>query len=91
MMSSLVIAGLLIRVAREAHEADIVAITEQPVPPRRHRPGGRRRRHEQKQPVVNTVTKRSPKPVARPAMPTNMPKPGRKLTRKPGRRRTRSL
>ena len=45
-MSSLVIAGLLIRVAREAHEADIVSMTEQPIRPRRYRPGGRRRRHE---------------------------------------------
>ena len=55
MMSSLVIAGLLIRVAREAHEADIVAMTEQPLRPRRHRPGSRRRRHaQQPQPVVPT-------------------------------------
>ena len=49
MMSSLIIAGLLIRVAREAHEADIIAMTEQPIQPRRYRPGSRRRRHEQPQ------------------------------------------
>ncbi|MEL6130440.1 MAG: FtsW/RodA/SpoVE family cell cycle protein [Cyanobacteria bacterium J06628_4] len=56
MMSSLVIAGLLIRVAREAHEADIVAMTEQPLRPRRYRPGSRRRRHvQQPQPVAPTA------------------------------------
>ncbi|MEM7796155.1 MAG: FtsW/RodA/SpoVE family cell cycle protein, partial [Cyanobacteria bacterium P01_C01_bin.118] len=92
MMSSLVIAGLLIRVAREAHEADIVAMTEQPVRPRRQRPGSRRRRHDQKQPaVVNTVTEQPPKPIARSPMPAAVPKLDRKLSRKPGRRRTRSI
>jgi len=56
MMSSLVIAGLLIRVAREAHEADIVAMTEQPLRPRRYRPGSRRRRHtQQPEPVAPTA------------------------------------
>nr|WP_326520911.1 FtsW/RodA/SpoVE family cell cycle protein [Leptothoe kymatousa] len=50
MMSSMLVAGLLIRVAREAHEADIVSMTEQPIRPRRYRPGGRRRRHGQPTP-----------------------------------------
>ncbi|MEM9266161.1 MAG: FtsW/RodA/SpoVE family cell cycle protein [Cyanobacteria bacterium P01_F01_bin.13] len=56
MMSSLVVAGLLIRVAREAHEADILIMAEQPVRPRRYRPGSRRRRHDQpKSPAVVAV------------------------------------
>ncbi|MEM8611935.1 MAG: FtsW/RodA/SpoVE family cell cycle protein [Cyanobacteria bacterium P01_H01_bin.105] len=93
MMSSLVIAGLLIRVAREAHEADIVAMTEQPIRPRRYRPGGRRRRYEQpSQPVAAKLQHPPAKPKIRPrsrnqrqleVIPTSKP------SRKPGRKRKR--
>ena len=109
MMSSLVIAGLLIRVAREAHEADIVALTEQPLRPRRHRPGSRRRRHGQSAqapaqspaqvPAQSSAQSSAPPPdapTARPRRPPlrirpDTPAAAPKLSRKPGRRRTRSI
>ncbi|ESA38024.1 cell cycle protein [Leptolyngbya sp. Heron Island J] len=93
MMSSLIIAGLLIRVAREAHEADIVAMTEQPMRPRRHRPGSRRRRHEQPQqeataaehtPAQKKRVRRHTRTGIRPEV-TLEPK----LSRKPSRKRKR--
>lgn len=102
MMSSLVIAGLLIRVAREAHEADIVAMTEQPIRPRKYRPGSRRRRHEQPpqqeagttpSPAQKTPRRSHPLRVRRspkqspPVPQTTQPKPNRK----PRPRRTRSI
>ncbi|MEO1510158.1 MAG: FtsW/RodA/SpoVE family cell cycle protein [Cyanobacteria bacterium J06633_23] len=79
MMSSLVIAGLLIRVAREAHEADIVAMTEQPLRPRRYRPGSRRRRHvQQPQPVAPTAAV-----VGSPAPTKKYDRPAKKHIRPP--------
>lgn len=91
MMSSLVIVGLLIRVAREAHEADIVAMTEQPLRPRRYRPGGRRRRHTQPpQPTAAPTAKkgRRPRPSSRPDVrPQEAAVP--QLSRRPGRKRKR--
>ena len=93
MMSSLVIAGLLIRVAREAHEADIVAMTEQPIRPRRYRPGSRRRRHGQQPQTAPTKAKQIPdKRIFRPRPPTRIhpevnTKP--KLSSKPIRKRKR--
>ena len=81
MMSSLIIAGLLIRVAREAHEADIVAMTEQPMRPRRYRPGGRRRRHEH--PVTAAPVKpRRPVRLRSDAMPQTAAPKLRKRKRK---------
>lgn len=96
MMSSLVIAGLLIRVAREAHEADIVAMTEQPLRPRRYRPGGRRRRHSQQPQATNAPaaapiakkTRRRPPLRPRPDIrPQEAAAP--QLSRKLGRKRKR--
>lgn len=92
MMSSLIIASLLIRVAREAHEADIVAMTEQPIQPRRHRPGSRRRRHEQHPPTVTPIKQPLAKKRLRPRPPNHIrpdaaPKP--KLSRKSSRKRKR--
>ena len=97
MMSSLVIAGLLIRVAREAHEADIVAMTEQPLRPRRYRPGGRRRRHTQPPTAAESdlstqkpATPQSrPHPSARPGVTeitSATGRPGRRSKRKPASR-----
>ncbi|MEM1239935.1 MAG: FtsW/RodA/SpoVE family cell cycle protein [Cyanobacteria bacterium P01_H01_bin.26] len=96
MMSSLVIAGLLIRVAREAHEADIVAMTEQPLRPRRYRPGGRRRRHTQPPTAVESDLSKPTKPPRRPRPSARGPgvteitsatgRPGRRAKRKPASR-----
>lgn len=92
MMSSLIIASLLIRVAREAHEADIVAMTEQPIQPRRHRPGSRRRRHEQHPQTVTPIKQPLAKKRLRPRPPNHIrpdaaPEP--KLSRKSSRKRKR--
>lgn len=91
MMSSLVVASLLIRVAREAHEADIVAMTEQPIRPRRYRPGGRRRRHGQQPEQTSATPNKKIKPVrSRPRIkPEFTPVLGRKSGRK--RKRIRSI
>ena len=99
MMSSLVVAGLLIRVAREAHEADIVAIAEQPVRPRRYRPGSRRRRHGQ--PPVSAVMTEQPSNGKQPSKKIIRPRPAMgirpdvepvepKLSRRRKRKRVRS-
>ena len=92
MMSSLIIASLLIRVAREAHEADIVAMTEQPIQPRRHRPGSRRRRHEHHPRTVTPIKQPLAKKRLRPRPPHHIrpdaaPEP--KLSRKSSRKRKR--
>ena len=104
MMSSLIIAGLLIRVAREAHEADIVAMTEQPIRPRRYRPGGRRRRYEQPQaqpgqplkqpeafrPTLHKTARQTAKQTARQRSPHRIQaKPMLRPGRKPERKRKR--
>ncbi|MEM6253427.1 MAG: FtsW/RodA/SpoVE family cell cycle protein [Cyanobacteria bacterium P01_D01_bin.156] len=93
MLSSLAVAGLLIRVAREAHEADIVAMTEQPVKPRRYRPGGRRRRHGQ-QPPVSPTPQPPTKRILRRRPPSHIQPDGvsePKLSSVTSRRRSRSL
>ena len=96
MISSLLVAGLLIRVAREAHEADIVSMTEQPLRPRRYRPGGRRRRHGQPPVMVHKADepRRQKRRIARPRPPSHIhpEAPSEpKLSPVANRRRPRSL